>query len=246
MGCQVVGYLPDVMAEARVRGVLEEHSASLCNVASEAWPAAQPRLVLVAFGRPGDEEWARVIREARERWPDVPIVAFGPHVALDARRQARELGATHVWARGHFFERLPFLVAGLLSSDPMGCDDAPHPLLLQGIELFNRGAYYECHEVLEDAWRQDMRPCRDLYQGILQVGVALHHLREGNEAGALKVVRRALRHLERLPARCQGVDVDFVRERAKAIQHVLETRGMAGAKAAWDALIFNLDVEDRK
>ncbi len=243
MSQYVVGYLPNLMLETRVRQAVEAHGALLYNVAQGEGAPSIPSLVLVAFGQPGDQTWEQVIREAREQWPGVPIVAFGPHVALEARRRARALGATYVWARGHFFERLPALLTSYLTSDPEGCAEAPPPLLLEGVALFNRGEFYECHEVLEEAWRQEMRPCRHLYQGLLQVGVALHHVQQGNEAGARKVLHRALRHLERLPARCQGVDVDFVRERARSLQRMLEAEGLLKMRDVWEDVRFQIKVD---
>lgn len=87
------------------------------------------------------------------------------------------------------------------------CDEPPPPLFLKGIREFNEGSYWECHETLEQLWRAEPRPVRDLYQGILQVGVGFHHLRNGNYAGAVKVLGRGLPRLQRLPDLCQGVRV---------------------------------------
>ena len=227
----VVGYLPDLMAETRVRQALASHKAQFHNLALDAWPDTTPRLVIVAFGRPGDARWEAIIAGAKARWPDVPIVAFGPHVALDARQKARSLGATLVLARGRFFEMLPTLLASYLSIDPHGCNGPPHPLLIEGVRLFNQGEFYDCHEVLEDAWRSDLRPCRHLYQGILQLGVALYHIQRGNARGARKVLARALRHLRALPPSCQGIDVDYLLTKALAIQEALargEPQGSVG------------------
>ena len=56
------------------------------------------------------------------------------------------------------------------------CQDLPPPQLLEGVEQFNRGEYFEQHETLELLWRAETRSVRRLYQGILQVGVAFYHL----------------------------------------------------------------------
>jgi len=88
-----------------------------------------------------------------------------------------------------------------------GWDEPPQAALLHGIGQFNRGEYWECHETLETLWRAEAREIRNLYQGILQVGVALHHLKNNNYPGAIKVFRRGLARLEGLPAVCQGVHV---------------------------------------
>jgi uncharacterized protein len=88
----------------------------------------------------------------------------------------------------------------------------PAPLLLRtGVAQFNAGIYWECHETLETLWRSEPRAVRNLYQGILLVGVACLHFRAGNLVGARKVLLRAHRHLLQLPDVCQGVDVVALR-----------------------------------
>ena len=52
------------------------------------------------------------------------------------------------------------------------------------LELFNAGQYYAAHEGLEHEWHAEPGPIRGLYQGILQIGVGVHHARNGNRTGA--------------------------------------------------------------
>ena len=49
------------------------------------------------------------------------------------------------------------------------CHELPPPQLLEGVEQFNRGKYFEQHETLEVLWRVETRPVRRLYQGIFQI-----------------------------------------------------------------------------
>jgi len=98
-----------------------------------------------------------------------------------------------------------------------GCDEPPPALLIKGIGEFNEGRYWECHETLEELWRAEPRPVRDLYQGILQVGVGFHHLRRGNYAGAVKVLDRGLARLRGLPEACQGVRVAELADAARSV-----------------------------
>ena len=115
---------------------------------------------------------------------------------------------------------LPALLQATLHppvEEMMGCDSPPPALLRQGIELFNRGEYWECHETLEELWMAEPGPIRDLYQGILQIGVGFHHLRDGNYPGAVKTLRRGLPRLRRMPAVCQGVPVAELAAAARAV-----------------------------
>ncbi len=91
--------------------------------------------------------------------------------------------------------------------DTDNCTDTLSPLVLQGIEEFNRGEFFEQHESLEAAWRAEPRPVRELYQGILQVGVACYQIERGNLRGALKMFERGLRRLRQFTPECLSIDV---------------------------------------
>jgi len=87
------------------------------------------------------------------------------------------------------------------------CGESPPELLLQGIAQFNRGEYFEQHETLELLWRAEPRDVRHLYQGILQIGVAFHHLRRLNHHGTVYMLTRGARYLAPFAPCCQGVNV---------------------------------------
>src|SRR5204862_5708529 len=103
----------------------------------------------------------------------------------------------------------------------MSCDDPPPPQLLDGIAQFNRGEFFEQHETLELLWRAERRDVRYLYQGILQIGVAFHHLRRLNHHGTVYMLTRGPQYLERFRPSCQCVDVDaLVSAAARALAEV--------------------------
>ena len=87
------------------------------------------------------------------------------------------------------------------------CLEPPPALLLEGIAQFNRGEFFEQHETLETLWRAERREVRRLYQGILQIGVAFHHLGRLNHHGTVSMLRRGSMYLRRFPPVCQGVNV---------------------------------------
>lgn len=94
----------------------------------------------------------------------------------------------------------------------------------KAIALFNAGDYYQQHDLLEALWRDEPRRIRDLYQGVLQVGVAYFQAQRGNDRGALKMLLRSERWLADLPAICQGVDVETLRQDAARVKAALEDR----------------------
>ena len=87
------------------------------------------------------------------------------------------------------------------------CDEPPPPLLLEGIEQFNRGEFFEQHETLEDLWRAESRDVRRLYQGILQIGVGMYQIQRQNHHGAVYMLTRGSAYLRPFAPVCQSVDV---------------------------------------
>jgi predicted metal-dependent hydrolase len=109
----------------------------------------------------------------------------------------------------------------------MSCDESPPPALLAGIAQFNRGEFFEQHETLELLWRAERRDVRYLYQGILQIGVAFHHLRRLNHHGTVYMLTRGARYLAPFAPRCQGVDVAALLRDASAARRAVEQLGPA-------------------
>ena len=102
------------------------------------------------------------------------------------------------------------------------CREPPPPQLLEGIAQFNRGEYFVQHETLELLWRAERRELRRLYQGILQIGVACHHLRRLNHHGTVYMLTRGSTHLAPFAPECQRVDVDaLLASAATMLQRVL-------------------------
>lgn len=92
------------------------------------------------------------------------------------------------------------------------CQGEPHPLALKGIQFFNAHQYFEAHEELELAWREETGAVRDVYRGILQVGLAYYHILRGNYPGARKMFLRCRGWLEPYPPACRGIDVETLRQ----------------------------------
>ena len=98
-------------------------------------------------------------------------------------------------------------------------------LVIKGIEEFNRGEFFECHESLEEAWMQESGRVRYLYQGILQVGVGFYHLQNGNWRGATGLLRNGTTRLKEFEPAILGVDVaKLIRQSENCLQQ-LETLG---------------------
>lgn len=187
-----------------------------------------PVLALVDLATPGD--WQAAIERCKllPHTRQVPIYAFGSHVDTAALTAARRAGADHAWANSRMIDDLPALVAQHLNP-PLrylaGWDDVLNEKARMGLEEFNRGDYFEQHELLEAAWLEETRPIREMYQGILQVGVAFLQIQRANWAGAIKMFRRGLPRLRALPDICQGVHIAAFHSAASAIHDEITALG---------------------
>ena len=106
-----------------------------------------------------------------------------------------------------------------------GPPEAVPQLVLRGIEEFNVGEFYECHEYLEEAWMREPRRVRFLYQGILQVGVGFYHLKNGNWRGATGLIRNGTVRLKEFEPESLGIDVGRLVRESEACLRELDSLG---------------------
>lgn len=172
-------------------------------------------------------EWVALLKSvpATRRYP---VVCYGSHVDTATLHQAEHAGADAVLPRSRFMADLPALIrqyARTIDFNALNqtCQQPLSALARHGIELFNRGEYFEAHEVLEQAWNEDQTPGRELYRAILQVGVAYLQIERGNYNGAVKMFLRVRQWIDPLPELCRGVDVAQLRLDARlAYDQILE------------------------
>ena len=78
----------------------------------------------------------------------------------------------------------------------------------EGIELFNRGRFFDCHEALEEVWLEFSGDRKKFLQGLIQLTVAFHHLRNGNRVGAGRLLAAAIGKLALDSPERALIDVD--------------------------------------
>jgi uncharacterized protein len=105
------------------------------------------------------------------------------------------------------------------------CRQAPPEELLRGVAEFNGGAWFDCHETLEELWIGEPGLVRDLYQGLLQVAVGLHHWRDGNYLGAVHLFRKAVQLLRHVAPVCQQVETAILIRDVERFRSRLEDLG---------------------
>lgn len=192
----------------------------------------RPALIVVDGREPGWKPWA-VIPRANAATRRIPVIVLCDSQAV--RGAAMQAGASAALSPEDFAAEFPRLLHELAQSASQAvraalsdaCAEPLPPQAVEAISLFNAGDYYRQHDLLEALWMSEDRPIRNLYQAILQVGIAYYHIERGNPRGALKTLLKAQQWLAALPDICQGVDVARLRADAAAVRAEIERLGEA-------------------
>jgi len=102
-----------------------------------------------------------------------------------------------------------------------GRNDDPHYLAF--FDCFNRGLFFEAHEVLEVLWLQDRSgPEGDFYKGLIQLAGAFVHIQKGRHGPASSLFRLAEKNFAKFPREHQKLNLREVRNH---IQRCLDMIG---------------------
>jgi len=77
----------------------------------------------------------------------------------------------------------------LLDTPPKAVDK--EEALAEGVRFFNEERFWECHEVLEQAWHVSNGVERDAIQGMILTAAAFVHYQKGEEEICLSILKRA-------------------------------------------------------
>ena len=86
-------------------------------------------------------------------------------------------------------------------------------LVIDAAREFNRGRYFEAHEVLEDGLEAVPDALWDLFVGLIQIAVGYHKVTQGLWSGARHMLEIGLRKVERCPPEAAGMNLDGLRRR---------------------------------
>ncbi|MCU0549262.1 MAG: DUF309 domain-containing protein [Leptolyngbya sp. Prado105] len=95
----------------------------------------------------------------------------------------------------------------------------------QGIDQFNQGDFYACHDTLEAIWIEAPVVDKKFYQGILQIAVGLYHLGNHNWRGAVILMGEGLSRLREYPPEYGGIDIEQFMEDASELLREIQTIG---------------------
>jgi len=79
-------------------------------------------------------------------------------------------------------------------------------------ECFNRGEYYEAHDVLEDLWLEEGKAGFNyaFHKGLIQFAGAFVHLQKDRLGPSVALFRLAEANFQRYPPRHDGVDLSAI------------------------------------
>lgn len=98
----------------------------------------------------------------------------------------------------------------------------PKDLLQAGIRLFNNRQFFECHEVLEEAWTPERGPRRLFLQSLIHLAVGFYHTQRHNPTGASRQLRKGLHKLAGYLPSCEGIDTARLQKDAIAVLERIE------------------------
>ena len=91
------------------------------------------------------------------------------------------------------------------------------PTIRQGETLFDKGRYFECHELLEEIWMKSEGKKKVLLKGLIQAAAGFHKLKQGSPEGAAKLFTRAAEKLEKNTVR----DAVLLRFKKKVLRKIV-------------------------
>lgn len=97
------------------------------------------------------------------------------------------------------------------------------PEFWHGIQQFNQQEFYACHDTLEALWLEASEPERTLYQGILQIAVAIYHLGNQNLRGAMILLGEGIGRLSRYQPEYAGLNIRQLLLKSKTLLTQLQT-----------------------
>jgi predicted metal-dependent hydrolase len=97
----------------------------------------------------------------------------------------------------------------------------------RGIDLFNEGQFFECHEAWEEIWKRSDGNVKLFYQGLIQAAVAILHAQRGNLEGARSLYEKASAKLDAIPPEHMGLAIADLRlELSKFIEIATDSKGL--------------------
>ena len=100
--------------------------------------------------------------------------------------------------------------------------------LEQGVDLFNRRAFFDAHEAWEAIWRTNPGEPAYFLHGLIQIAAGFVKLQRGEPKGAAALLAKGARKLERFSPGRYGLAIDGLLESAAFWKRTAEEMTAAG------------------
>lgn len=111
-------------------------------------------------------------------------------------------------------------------------DEIPSALV-KAVSLFNRHYFWECHEVLEHEWMDEVGPRRLFYQGIIQAAAAMYHVLNANPKGCIRLAAEARAKLKAYAPKYMKIPLNDFLQRLEEFE-ITAKEILGGTKAGFD------------
>ena len=88
--------------------------------------------------------------------------------------------------------------------------------LAAGIDLFNKGYFFEAHDVWEEIWTADRTPSRKFYQGLIKIAGGFYHWQLAEYDSGIHLLTAGLEHLVPFAEDHEGLDIARLRRETTA------------------------------
>ena len=97
----------------------------------------------------------------------------------------------------------------------------------RGVDEFNRGCFFECHDTFEDLWHGTRGNDRLFLQGLIQISVGFYHYFNRNYKGASSQLSKGLGKLEKYRPAHRGIELEqFIKQTVRWLSRA--ERGLLG------------------
>jgi uncharacterized protein len=110
------------------------------------------------------------------------------------------------------------------------------PRFQLGLEQFNSGQFYACHDSFEALWHEAVEPDRQFLQGVLQIAVGLYHLSRQNPRGAAILLGEGIGRLRDYQPEYVDLDVAELVLRSRRLLEQLQQTGVTGSPLGLEPL----------
>jgi predicted metal-dependent hydrolase len=102
--------------------------------------------------------------------------------------------------------------------------------IARGVDEFNTGQYFECHETFEEVWQHEPGSLRDFYKGLIQVAAGFVHAGRANARGAVLKLTSGSDYLEGYRPAAMGINVNAAIAQAREAAAQIEALGPASLR----------------